>query len=69
MLLELLLELDDMLQHQFLLRCVLLVGHRRRLLVLELAAPLDLLVDDHLAAVEELQELLVGLALHYLNMG
>lgn len=63
-LLELLLELDHMLQHQLLLGRVLAVGHHGRLLVLELAAALDLLVDDHLPAVEELQQLLVCLALH-----
>jgi hypothetical protein len=53
-LLELLLELDDVLQHQFLLRCVLLVGHPRPLLVLELTTTLQLLVDHVLPSLEEL---------------
>jgi hypothetical protein len=63
-LLELLLELDDVLQHQFLLGRVLPVGHRRPLLVLELAAPLQLLVYHVLPPLEELPQLAVGLALH-----
>lgn len=63
-LLELLLELDDMLEHQLLLRGVLPVGHARRLLLLELPAALQFLVDDVLAALEELAQLAVGLALH-----
>lgn len=63
-LLELLLELDHMLQHQLLLRRVLPVRHPRRLLLLELPATLQLLVYHVLPPLEELPELAVSLALH-----
>ncbi len=63
-LLELLLELDDMFEHQFLLGSIFLVGDGGSLLVLEVSATLVLLVDHHLPPLEELLQLLVCLALH-----
>ena len=63
-LLELLLELDHVLQHQLLLWRVLTVGQTRALLLLELAATFELLVDNVLAALEELEQLVVDFGLH-----
>ena len=65
MLLELLLELDDMFKHEFLLGGVLTVGHRGRLLLFELAAALQLLVYHVFAALEEFVQLVVHLGLHF----
>ena len=60
----LLFELDDMFENEFLLGCVLLVGHARSLLLLEVFTALKLLVVDHLAPLQKLNELVVHLALH-----
>jgi hypothetical protein len=61
----LLFELDDVLQHQLFLGGVLPVGQSGRILLLELSAPLELLVDDLLPPLEELQQLVVHFALHF----
>jgi len=53
-----------MLKDQFLLGCVLLVCHPGSLLLLELLAPLQLLVVDHLPPFQELNELVIHLVLH-----
>lgn len=68
MLLELLLELDDMFQDEFLLGGVLSIGDSRSLLLFELSAALELLVDDVLPPLEELQQLVVHLSLHLKTM-
>ena len=60
----LLFELNDMFKDKFLLGCVLLVGHPWSLLLLKVLAALKLLVVDHLAALQKLNELIVHLALH-----
>jgi hypothetical protein len=54
MLLKLLFELYNMLKNQFLLRCILPVGDRRRFFVLELSASLDFFIDHNLPALEKL---------------
>ena len=61
----LLFELDDMFEDEFLLGGVLLVGHAGSLLLLELLAALELLVVDHFAPLQKLNELVVHLALHF----
>ena len=63
-LMVLLFELDDMFKDQFLLGCVLLIGHPRSLLLLEVFAALKFLVVDHLAPFQKLNKLIVHLALH-----
>ena len=57
-------ELDDMFENEFLLGCVLLVGHARSLLLLEVFTALKFLVVDHLAPLQKLNELVVHFALH-----
>lgn len=68
MLLELFLELDDMLEDQFLLGGVLAVGNSRTLLVLVLTTPLQLLVYHVFPALEEFAQLTIGFALHFKNI-
>lgn len=64
-LMVLFLELDHMFEDEFFLGCVLLVGDPGTVLLLELPASLQLLVDDHLPPLEELQQLVVHLVLHF----
>lgn len=67
-LLELLLELDDMLEHKFFLGRVLAIGDSGRLFLFEFPTPFEFLVDDVLASLEEFKQLVIYFRLHFKNI-